>query len=107
MNKSDIKKESAIQLNHVVGILKKYPNMRIAIKIHTDSRGQDRYNYELSNQRAEATKDFIVSKGIDQGRILSKGYGETELINKCSNGVQCTDEEHQKNRRSEFIVLEN
>jgi outer membrane protein OmpA-like peptidoglycan-associated protein len=107
LDKSDIKKESAIQLNHVVGILKKYPNMRIAIKIHTDSRGQDRYNYELSNQRAEATKDFIVSKGIDQGRILSKGYGETELINKCSNGVECTDEEHQKNRRSEFIVLEN
>ncbi|MGY0393211.1 OmpA family protein [Bizionia sp. KMM 8389] len=98
--------DAAIELNKVVLLMNEYPNMVIKIESHTDSRARDAYNLELSDRRAKATRDYIISQGIDATRIESAiGYGETQLINKCSNGVPCTETEHQMNRRSEFIIL--
>ena len=80
--------------------------MVIKIESHTDSRGRDKYNMKLSNRRAQSTKDYILSRGIAPNRIESAiGYGETQLLNKCSNKVKCTEEEHQLNRRSYFYIL--
>jgi outer membrane protein OmpA-like peptidoglycan-associated protein len=104
LDESKIRKDAAIELNKVVDILNKYPNIRLEIKSHTDSRAPDSYNLKLSNQRAESTINYILSKGIDSNRIFGKGYGETEIINKCTNGVKCTEAEHALNRRTEFIV---
>jgi outer membrane protein OmpA-like peptidoglycan-associated protein len=101
-----IRKDAATELNRVVAILTKYPNIRLEIKSHTDSRAPDDYNLKLSNKRAKATINYIISKGINPNRVFGKGYGETEIINKCKNGVKCTQEEHAVNRRTEFIVHE-
>ena len=86
--------------------MKNFPSIVIKIESHTDSRGNDEYNMILSDNRAKSTYNYIISKGIDPARIESvKGYGESQLRNKCSNGVECTEEEHQLNRRSDFIVV--
>ncbi|MCY1251031.1 Photosystem I chlorophyll a apoprotein A2 [compost metagenome] len=79
--------------------------MTVAIRSHTDSRGNDDYNQLLSEKRAQATKHYMISQGIDSSRLSAKGYGETQLKNKCDNDAKCTDKEHQENRRSEFIIL--
>jgi immunogenic 75 kDa protein PG4 len=73
--------------------------------LHTDSRGSDKYNLALSQRRAKSTIKWITSHGIKKNRITGKGYGETQLVNECSNGVPCTEEQHQANRRSEFIII--
>ncbi|MDV7187382.1 OmpA family protein [Lutibacter sp. TH_r2] len=106
LDKSNIRPDAAIELSKVVDVLKKYPTIKIEVKAHTDSRAPDSYNYKLSNSRAKSTIDYIISQGIDSERIFGKGYGETQLINKCSNGVKCTETEHQLNRRTEFIVID-
>ena len=86
--------------------MREHPKMVIKIESHTDSRGGDRYNMKLSDRRAKATRDYIISRGIDASRIESAiGYGESQLLNKCSNGVKCTEEEHQLNRRSYFYIV--
>jgi hypothetical protein len=72
---------------------------------HTDSRGTFAYNDALSQRRAESAVAYIVSKGIDPSRITAKGYGEHQLLNKCADGVPCSKEEHQANRRTEVKVL--
>jgi len=107
LDESNIRNDAAIELDKVVEILYKYPSIKIEIKSHTDSRAPDDYNMSLSNTRAQSTINYIISKGVDASRVSGKGYGETQLINKCSNGVQCTKDEHQMNRRTEFIVIEN
>ncbi|KAF2331385.1 OmpA family protein [Flavobacterium daemonense] len=95
------------ELTKVVFIMQKFPNIRIKIESHTDSRGKDSYNLKLSDNRAKSTRDYIISQGIDASRIESAiGYGETRLINKCKNGVKCTEEEHLLNRRSDFIIIQ-
>ncbi|MEZ0182256.1 OmpA family protein [Flavobacterium oncorhynchi] len=105
LNKSDIRYDAAIELNKVVLLMNQYPTIVIKIESHTDSRANDQYNLELSDRRAKATRDYIVSQGIAAERIESAiGYGETQLINNCSNGVPCTEAQHQMNRRSEFII---
>ena len=81
-----------------------YPETTVEIRSHTDSRAPDDYNITLSNNRANSTMNWLVSKGIDASRLTAKGYGETRLVNECSNGVPCSREQHQLNRRSEFIV---
>jgi outer membrane protein OmpA-like peptidoglycan-associated protein len=106
LDKADITPKAAAELDKVVAILENYPNIKIETKAHTDSRAPDSYNLELSNIRAASTISYIVSKGIDPSRIFGKGYGETELVNGCSNGVKCSEKEHQLNRRTEFIVIE-
>ena len=83
----------------------KYPTIKIELKSHTDSRAPDAYNMKLSKRRANSSVDYIISQGINSNRITGEGYGETRLINRCSNNVKCSEEEHQKNRRTEFIVI--
>lgn len=104
-DKSNIRPDAAIELMKIVEVLKQYPTMKIDIRSHTDSRGNDSYNLKLSNSRAEATIQWIVQQGIDANRVSGKGYGETRLLNHCANKVPCSTQEHQLNRRSEFIVL--
>ena len=86
--------------------MEKYPSLKIKVNSHTDSRGVDAYNLWLSQKRAEATVDYMISKGISANRLQGEGYGETRLVNDCANGVQCSEEQHQLNRRSEFIIFE-
>ncbi|WP_173835535.1 OmpA family protein [Myroides sp. N17-2] len=105
-DKSNIRRDASIELMKVVEVLKEYPTMKIDVRSHTDSRGNDDYNLKLSDRRAKSTVAWIISQGIDASRVTGQGYGETQLQNKCSNGVPCTVEEHQLNRRSEFIVTD-
>lgn len=104
-DKSDIRADASIELTKIISAMKQVPSMNISARSHTDSRGRDAYNLSLSDRRAKATVAYIISKGIDPNRISGKGYGETQLVNRCANGVKCSDEEHQLNRRSEFIVV--
>lgn len=105
-DKDNIRPDAAVELAKVVEVLKDYPRMKIDVRSHTDSRGSDPYNLKLSERRAKSTAQWISNQGIDISRITFKGYGETQLINKCINGSKCSDLEHEENRRSEFIVLE-
>ena len=105
LNSSYLRKGSEIELGKVLNIMKKYPKLVVECGSHTDSRASDKYNSWLSDRRAKRSIDYIISKGINPERISSKGYGETQLVNKCSNGVKCTDGEHQMNRRTEFVII--
>ena len=105
LDKSDIRYDAAIELNKVVLLMYQYNTVVIKIESHTDSRAYDQYNLELSDRRAKATRDYLISQGVAPERIESAiGYGETQLLNNCSNGVPCTEVQHQVNRRSEFII---
>lgn len=106
LDKSNIRPDAEIELQKVIAVLKQYPNMKIDIKSHTDSRATKAYNDALSSRRNKSTINYIVKVGgIDASRLTGKGYGERELVNKCSDGVDCTEAEHQLNRRSDFIIL--
>nr|WP_298995126.1 OmpA family protein [uncultured Allomuricauda sp.] len=106
LNKADIRPDAAQELNKIVEVMKEYPKMVIKIEAHTDSRGSDRYNEKLSDRRAKSTGNYIISQGIEANRIESAiGYGEKLLLNGCGNGVRCSNEEHDVNRRSEFIII--
>ncbi len=102
----EIRPDAEIEIQKVIVAMEKYPSLKIKTNSHTDSKGKDSYNLWLSKQRAKSTMKYMVSKGISAGRLKSEGFGETKLVNKCSNGVRCSREEHQLNRRSEFIILE-
>lgn len=104
LDKYDIREDAAVGLNKLVKIMEDNPEISIELSSHTDSRADDRYNMTLSQRRAEAAVNYIVSKGVSAERITAKGYGETMLVNKCANKVNCTEEEHQANRRTEFKV---
>ena len=105
-DKWNIRTDAQYELENIVDVMRKHPTMVIKIESHTDSRGSDRYNMKLSDRRAKSTRDYILSRGIEANRIESAiGYGESQLLNKCSNGVKCTKEEHQLNRRSYFYIL--
>ena len=106
LDKYNIRPDAAVELDKVVELMNKYPGMVIRLESHTDSRANDQYNIVLSENRAKSTYDYIISKGISPDRITKyEGFGETQLVNKCSNNVKCTEEEHQLNRRTEFIIL--
>ena len=85
--------------------MNKCPNIVIEARSHTDSRASDEYNVTLSQNRAQSTVDYIISRGIANNRISAKGFGETQLVNKCANGVPCSEGEHQVNRRTEFVIV--
>ena len=102
LNKADIRSDAALELNKLVKILKDNPAIRIELSSHTDSRSSDEYNLTLSQQRAQAAVDYLVSQGIAADRMVAKGYGETKLL--VPNAQ--TEEEHQTNRRTEFKVIE-
>ncbi|MDP2541620.1 flagellar motor protein MotB [Tenacibaculum discolor] len=105
-DKSNIRPDAEIELAKILAALKEYPTLKIHIESHTDSRGNDLYNSKLSENRAQATLDWFFKKGIDITRLTAKGYGESELINKCNNQTTCSEDEHQLNRRSMFIIKE-
>lgn len=104
LGKATIRKTSEPQLQKIVDVLNQYPTLTLDIRSHTDSRQSDASNMILSEKRAQSTKDWLVKKGINGNRLTAKGFGETQLVNKCADGVKCTEQEHQQNRRSEFII---
>ncbi len=89
----------------IYDVMKQKPNISVEIASHTDSRGDAASNQDLSQRRAQAVVDYLVAKGIERSRLVAKGYGETRLVNKCSDGVNCSDAEHQRNRRTEFRII--
>ena len=103
-DKSNIKPQAAFELDKLVQVMKKYPTMVIRVESHTDNRGGNRYNMQLSERRAQSTVQYVISKGIDANRISGIGKGKTDPLVDCSGG--CTDEQHQQNRRSDFIIVE-
>lgn len=106
LDKYNIRPDAEIEIQKVIAAMEKYPSLKVKVNSHTDSRARDAYNLRLSENRARSTVEYMVSKGIAAERLLMEGYGETKLINKCSNGVKCSSAEHQLNRRSEFIIIE-
>jgi len=105
LDKYNIRPDAAIELAKILEVLLEYPTMKIAINSHTDSRQTNSYNDVLSNNRAKSTRKWLIKQGIAADRLTAKGYGETKLVNNCSDGVECTEEQHQANRRSEFIII--
>jgi outer membrane protein OmpA-like peptidoglycan-associated protein len=106
LDKSFVRKDATAQLALIVEVLNDFPTMKIDVRSHTDSRQTHKYNQKLSERRAKATMNWLVKKGITKDRLSGRGYGENQLVNACADGVECTEDEHEKNRRSEFIVLE-
>lgn len=102
-NKYYIRPDAAQELDKLVQVMKENP-VTIELGSHTDCRGSDEYNLDLSQKRAESAVRYIILQGIDASRITAKGYGESRLVNHCADGVYCTPEEHQANRRTEFTV---
>jgi outer membrane protein OmpA-like peptidoglycan-associated protein len=106
LDKSNIRKDAIEPLEKIVQALNEYPEIKIEIGSHTDSRQHRKYNKLLSQRRADATMDYLVKRGIAPERLTAKGYGESQLVNQCADAIQCTEEEHQKNRRSTFVIVE-
>ncbi len=105
MGSAKIRKDAARELDKLAATLMKNPSMIIELGSHTDSRGDAQENLNLSSKRAQAAVDYIASKGVERNRMLAKGYGESLLVNGCSDGVSCTEREHQKNRRTTVKVI--
>ena len=105
LDKYFIRKDAKPELNRLVQFMKDNPKVYVEISSHTDSRASRKYNKILSENRAKAAVEYIVSKGIDKRRLRAVGYGEEKLLNKCSDGVKCTEAEHQLNRRTEMKVI--
>lgn len=105
-DKWEILPASAIELDKLVKIMKDNPGWKVELGSHTDSRGSDSYNMNLSQKRSDSAVEYIVSNGISKDRITARGYGETQLVNRCDDGVNCNEDEHRQNRRTEFTILE-
>ncbi len=105
LNSAAITPTAAIELDKVVAIMRKYPKLKIEGGSHTDSRGGADFNLKLSYKRATSTVNYIIGQGINPKRITARGYGETQPVNKCVDGVRCTEKEYQLNRRTEFVIL--
>ena len=104
-NKATIRADARSNLDELIRLMNKFPNMEIELSSHTDCRGRDDYNEDLSQRRAQSAIDYLQDKGIDVKRLIAKGYGERQLVNHCDDGVKCSDEEHQLNRRTEFKIV--
>lgn len=107
LDKSTIRPDAAAELDKLAILLKQHPLIRIEISGYTDSRASSQYNVTLSQRRAAAAKDYLVSKGVSADRFTVKWYGKTHLANQCADGVNCPETDHQLNRRVEFRVLNN
>ena len=107
LDKDEIRDDAATQLDKLVLLLADNPDIKIELSSHTDARSDDDYNQDLSQRRAQSAVDYIVSQGISRNRLVAKGYGESQLINGCTNDRidECSEDEHQENRRTEFKVL--
>jgi len=107
LDKYDIRPDAAVELDKLIKILKNNPTIVIELGSHTDSRADDDYNMALSRRRANAAAEYIIDVGnIDEDRVIARGYGETRLVNRCANGVECSEAAHQLNRRTEFTIIE-
>lgn len=104
LDKDVIRPDAAVELAKILEVMQQNPTLEIDVRSHTDSRQTHQYNIKLSNRRAQSTIQWLVSNGIEARRLTGKGYGETQLVNTCTDGVACTEEAHQANRRSEFII---
>ena len=104
LDKWDIRPDAARELDKLVAVLEANPTIKMELSSHTDSRESLKYNQLLSERRAKAAVDYLISKGIDSGRLTAKGYGKTRLVNDCTDGVSCPEELHQQNRRTEFRI---
>jgi outer membrane protein OmpA-like peptidoglycan-associated protein len=105
VGKFDIRADAARVLDNVVKVMQENQSLEIELSAHTDARGNDQSNLSLSDKRAKAAAAYIMSKGINESRVKGKGYGETVLKNNCGNGVKCTEQEHQENRRTEVKIV--
>jgi len=104
LDKAEIRTGDKPALDSIAAFMQKQPALLLDIRSHTDSRANDNYNLELSERRVKATIQYLTEKGISSSRITGRGYGETELVNKCGNNSKCTEAGHERNRRSEFIL---
>jgi len=104
LNSSYLDKKSKKLLDEMASILREYPSLELKVASHTDSRGNSKYNKWLSEKRVNRTVSYLVQKGISESRLISEAYGESELLNECDDNTYCTEEEHQINRRSDFII---
>jgi outer membrane protein OmpA-like peptidoglycan-associated protein len=107
LNDSVVNRKIAVELNKIVTLMRFSPEIKFEFKSHTDSRGPDQYNLNLTEARAQSMVSFIISKGIESHRVSGKGYGETELLNECSNKNECNESLHQENKRIEYIITTN
>jgi len=105
-DKWDIRPDAAMELNKLAKVFLDNPDLTFELSSHTDSRGGDLYNLVLSDGRAKSAVDYLVRQGVPPERLIARGYGESVLVNHCSDGVTCTEEEHQANRRTEFKVVQ-
>lgn len=105
LDKYDLRAEAKTVLDSLVKILLLNPNITIEIASHTDSRSDAKYNLTLSQKRAQSCVDYLLSKGIEKKRLTAVGYGEERLVNDCIDGIECTEAQHQQNRRTTFRVL--
>jgi outer membrane protein OmpA-like peptidoglycan-associated protein len=105
LNKATLRPEATRELDKVVDLMTKYPAMTIEMRSHTDSRATTQYNKVLSTNRAKVAAGYLMSKGIAPRRVQANGYGESLLLNKCADGVACSENEHQQNRRTEIKIL--
>jgi outer membrane protein OmpA-like peptidoglycan-associated protein len=104
LDKSNIRTEAALDLEKILDVLNDNPTMKLDIRSHTDSRQTFKYNEALSDRRAQSTIKWLIKNGVNPNRLTGKGYGETQLVNECADDVPCTEQQHQANRRSEFII---
>lgn len=104
LDKSNIGPQAALDLEKILQVLNNNPTMKLDIRSYTDSRQTHQYNQALSDRRAKSTVNWLIKNGVTANRLTAKGYGETALLNGCSDGVDCTEAEHQMNRRSEFVI---
>jgi outer membrane protein OmpA-like peptidoglycan-associated protein len=105
-DKSDIGMTAALDLEKILDVMNQFPNMKLDIRSHTDSRGSFKYNEALSDRRAQSTINWLIKNGVNKARLMGKGYGEYQLVNNCSDGIDCNENEHQLNRRSEFLITD-
>ncbi|MEY2828242.1 MAG: hypothetical protein RIQ33_100 [Bacteroidota bacterium] len=105
LDKSAIRPDAAAELDKTLEIFKRYPTLKIELRSHTDCRAPDDYNDKLSQRRAQSAVNYLISRGVDAKNLVAKGYGETLPVNKCVDGIPCSDAEHQANRRTEFRIL--
>jgi outer membrane protein OmpA-like peptidoglycan-associated protein/tetratricopeptide (TPR) repeat protein len=104
LDKANIRKDAEVELAKILEVMKQYPTMEIDVRSHTDSRQTANYNLVLSDKRVKSTIKWLIENGIDAKRLTGRGYGESQLLNECSDDIPCTEVAHQANRRSEFII---
>jgi outer membrane protein OmpA-like peptidoglycan-associated protein len=105
LDKSNIRPDAVVEMDKLVELLKQKPRLKIELASYTDSRASDQYNVALSQRRASSALEYLVGHGIAVERLTARFYGETHLVNQCADDVQCTEEQHQLNRRTEFKVI--